>query len=89
LVQPRVYNQPKSNPDNAPVAPVPGFTDLQYERLALSFVCASARKGEWLIPAFHCNIDKGISGGHDDPQNFELIKFTNEVLKLVSKLKEN
>lgn len=80
LVQPRVY--PPGNIKNAPVAPTPGFTDIQYKRLALLYICASVRKGDWLIPAYHVNIDEGLEDGHDDPQNFELNKFTNMVLEL-------
>jgi hypothetical protein len=96
LVQPRVYIPPKSNKDNAPFAPVPGFADLQYKKLALLYVCASVRKGEWLVPAFHVCIDQEVTfmengklrkDSHDDPQNFELHKFTNEILKLISVLK--
>lgn len=94
LVQPRVY--PPGKMGSAQKAPTPGFTDEQYKRLALSYVCASFRKGEWLIPAFHICIDekvkyfdekttKWIEDNHDDPQNFENNKFTDEVLKLVSK----
>jgi hypothetical protein len=56
-------------------APNPGFTDAQYKRLALLYTIASARKGEWLIPAFHACVDSGIKFAHDDPQNFELEKF--------------
>jgi hypothetical protein len=43
--------------------------------LALLYTIASARKGEWLIPAFHACVDSGIKFAHDDPQNFELEKF--------------
>ena len=65
-------------------------------RLALLFICASVRKGEWLVPAFHACIDEKIEyfedgrwkkDSHDDPQNFELSKFTNEVLRLLVSLK--
>jgi hypothetical protein len=56
-------------------APHPGFTAVQYERLALLYVIASVRAGEWLIPAFHAVIDGDIRGGHDDPQNFEVAAF--------------
>jgi hypothetical protein len=81
LVQPRVY--PPGNEDNAPVAPTPGFTDIQYQKLALLYICASIRKGEWLIPAFHANIDEKLPDAHDDPQNFETNKFTNQVINLI------
>lgn len=86
LVQPRVF--PPGNSTSAPVAPTPGFTDIQYQRLALLYICASVRKGDWLIPAYHVNIDEGLKDGHDDPQNFELNKFTDKVLEL-NKLIQN
>ncbi len=53
-------------------APNPGFTPEQYAALALCYVAASVRRGQWLIPTFHCVLDLVISGGHDDPQNFDL-----------------
>jgi hypothetical protein len=56
-------------------APVPGFTEAQYQRLALLYTIASARAGTWLIPAFHAVIDNDIRNGHDDPQNFEVDAF--------------
>lgn len=85
LLQPRVY--PPGTAVSAPVAPTPGFTNSQYKRLALLYVCAGVRKGEWLVPAFHVNIDEGLKDGHDDPQNFELSKFTDEVISLVTIIK--
>jgi hypothetical protein len=81
MVQPRLY--PPGNEGNAPVAPTPGFTDLQYQKLALLYICASLRKREWLVPAFHANIDESIKDAHDDPQNFEIDKFTNQVIGLM------
>src|SRR5438132_9379965 len=53
-------------------APQPGFTTQQYATLALCYVVSSVRRGQWLIPAFHCVLDLIISGGHDDAQNFDL-----------------
>lgn len=85
LVQPRVF--PPGKEVNAPVAPMPGFTDIQYQKLALLYICASIRKGEWLVPAFHANIDEKLPDAHDDPQNFETNKFTNQVISLVTTLK--
>ena len=85
LVQPRKY--PPGNNANAPAAPQPGFTDIQYVKLALLYVCAGVRKGEWLVPAFHAVVDEGLNDGHDDPQNFEVDKFTNAVLKLIADIK--
>jgi hypothetical protein len=57
------------------LAPQPGFTAAQYQRLALLYTIASVRAGAWLIPAFHAVIDGDIRGGHDDPQNFEVDAF--------------
>src|SRR5208283_5439000 len=51
------------------LAPTPGFTAAQYERLALLYAMASVRAGTWLVPAFHATIDGGVRNGHDDPQN--------------------
>ena len=52
-------------------APDPGFTPEQYGKLALQYVIASIRRGNWMVPAFHCVLDLHI-GTHDDPQNFDL-----------------
>jgi hypothetical protein len=73
-VQPR-RRDPQGGPKNDALAPVPGFTDLQYDRLALLYAVASFRAGHWLVPAFHAAVDGGLSDAHDDPQNFELAKF--------------
>ena len=74
LVQPR-RSQPGRGRGNDALAPTPGFSDIQYDRLALIYTIASVRAGRWLIPAFHVAIDSGIRGGHDDPQNFEVAAF--------------
>ncbi|HEY6995397.1 MAG TPA: hypothetical protein VH397_16950 [Xanthobacteraceae bacterium] len=66
LVQPRKGPSPA-----APDAPDPGFTKVQYERLALQYLLASVRRGNWMIPAFHCVLDLHV-GDHDDPQHFDL-----------------
>jgi hypothetical protein len=87
LIQPRRRDATKPNPDNDLFAPFPGFTDGQYERLALLYVAASARRGSWLIPAYHSAIDAGIKDAHDDPQNFELAKFAEKLKSLQKKLK--
>jgi hypothetical protein len=57
------------------IAPDPGFSDPQYERLALLYIAASVRRGQWLIPAFHAAIDSGLNDAHDDPQKFDLQKW--------------
>lgn len=84
LHQPRRRDANNANPSNDLIAPFPGFTDNQYKRLALLYVCASVRRGTWLIPAYHSAIDAGIKDAHDDPQNFELEKFAIELKKLVN-----
>jgi hypothetical protein len=86
LVQPRRRDPLNSNPGNDRIAPLPGFSQKQYERLALLYVVASFRRGTWLIPAYHSAIDAGIKGAHDDPQNFELKKFAEELKKLVKRI---
>jgi hypothetical protein len=71
---------------NAITAPDPGFTSAQYDRLALLYVVASARAGEWLIPAFHAVLDAEIRGGHDDPQNFDLAAFAAALEGVLARL---
>lgn len=86
LIQPR-RRDPNGPPKNDLIAPVPGFTGRQYERLALLYICASARRGAWLIPAYHSAIDAGIKDAHDDPQNFELQKFAEKVRSLLKSIR--
>ena len=74
LCQPRM-SDPAWIAGNDAIAPKPGFSDKQYERLALVYVAASLRRGSWLIPAYHSAVDAGLKDAHDDPQNFELDKF--------------
>ncbi len=85
LIQPRkaTPNFPKGNDA---ISPEIGFTDKQYERLAMLYVCASLRRGTWLIPAFHSAMDAGIKDAHDDPQNFDLDKFGKILEKLIRKI---
>ena len=78
LMQPR-RSQPGRGRRNDARAPTPGFSDIQYDRLALVYTIASVRSGRWLIPAFHVAIDSGIRGGHDDPQNFEIEAFAASI----------
>ena len=85
LIQPR-RSQPGLGRRNDGQAPTPGFSDIQYDRLALIYTIASVRSGRWLIPAFHIAIDSGIRGGHDDPQNFEIDAFAASVERLVNRL---
>lgn len=84
LVQPR--RSAGHGGHNDAEAPVPGFSRVQYERLALVHTIASVRAGRWLIPAFHVAIDAGIYGGHDDPRNFEIEVFARSLDWLVDRL---
>ncbi len=87
LIQPRRRDAAKLPPENDLIAPFPGFTKKQYEKLALLYAAASVRRGSWLIPAYHSAIDAGIKDAHDDPQNFELRKFAEHLKKLLKELK--
>ena len=68
------------------IAPQPGFTPAQYERLALIYTVASLRAGTWLIPGFHAAIDEGISDAHDDPQHFDLTAFDGALQALLASI---
>jgi len=85
LVQPRRRN-PAGPAGNDQFAPDVGFTDSQYDKLALAYIVAGVRNGEWLLPGFHAVIDSGISGGHDDPQKFDLEKFDATLGALIGKI---
>ena len=74
FAQPR-RRDPAGPARNDLVAPLPGFTDAQYAQMALLYAAASARRGDWLIPAFHAALDEGLAGAHDDPQHFEMDRF--------------
>lgn len=88
LVQPR-RAAPKRGSRNDFQAPVPGYSDIQYERLALAYIVASVRAGKWMIPAFHAVIDDGIHDKHDDPQNFEFEKFNAAIGRLLTEIRKN
>ena len=81
LVQPR-HSVPGGGKGNDGLAPDPGFTPAQYDRLALLYLAASVRKGTWLIPAFHAVLDTGFANGHDDPQNFSLADWSQALDRL-------
>ncbi|HEX3421808.1 MAG TPA: hypothetical protein VHS33_00190 [Sphingomicrobium sp.] len=85
-LQPR-REDPSGAPRNDEIAPEPGFTSRQYRTLALLYVLASARAGTWLIPAFHANIDRGIPEAHDDPQNFDLRSFDDQLSRWLERLR--
>lgn len=88
LIQPR-RSDPAGPKKNDFLAPEPGFTEAQYDRLALLYVIASVRRGEWLLPGFHCAIDAGIPNAHDDPQNFDLSAWLVSLQTLLAKLRMN
>jgi hypothetical protein len=69
------------------LAPKPGFSQAQYDSLALVYAVASRRAGFWMIPAFHSVLDEGIRNKHDDPQNFELEAFAQSLDALVGELR--
>jgi hypothetical protein len=73
-VMPR-RRDPKIEGWNDAIAPKPGFSKQQYDRLALLYIALSVRAGAWLIPAQHATIDHGLPQAHDDPQNFRLKDF--------------
>jgi hypothetical protein len=85
LAQPR-RRDPAGGARNDLLAPVPGFTDAQYARLALLYAAASARRGDWLVPAFHAAIDEGLPDAHDDPQHFEIGRFAEALATLLDAL---
>lgn len=74
LIQPR-RSYPEGSSKNDALAPEPGFTKGQLERLAVIYYAASIRAGHYLIPAYHAVLDAGFQNGHDDPQNFNLSEF--------------
>lgn len=82
LVQPR-RRDPNGGAQNDAIAPTPGFTEAQLQRLALLYVAASVRAGQWLIPAFHAALDVGIPDAHDDPQNFDLNQWAQQLKTLL------
>lgn len=82
LIQPRRRGAGGSDA----AAPVPGFTAAQYNRLALLYMLASVRAGEWLVPAYHAVIDNDIRDGHDDPQNFDLEAFARSLQRLIDQM---
>ena len=67
-------------------APEPGFSDAQYETLAIVYTVASVRTGFWMIPAYHAVLDDGIYDKHDDPQNFVLSAFAEKLRQLRDRL---
>ncbi|GAA3997580.1 hypothetical protein [Sphingomonas humi] len=72
---------------NDAIAPKPGFSKAQYDRLALLYIALSVRAGSWLIPAQHGTIDQGLPQAHDDPQNFSLRSFDRALRHRLRQLK--
>lgn len=85
LVQPR-RSDPSQAVRNDSLAPSPGFTPAQYDRLALLYWAASIRAGRGLVPCLHATLDDGFVDGHDDPQNFELTRFDEALRQLAAEL---
>jgi hypothetical protein len=85
-IQPRIRDRSVSFNNDA-IAPTPGFTEAQVERLALVYIAASARSGRWLIPAYHSPIDLGFQDRHDDPQNFDLNKWATKLGELIAQVR--
>ena len=85
LVQPR-HSSPNGPSGNDAIAPDPGFTTVQLNRLALVYIAASVRRGKWLIPVFHVALDKGV-GDHDDPQHFNLNQWATQLNTLLSEIR--
>lgn len=86
LIQPRRRSNPNSSFFD--IAPTPGFTPKQLERLALLYVAASVRSKRWLLPSFHLAVDNPIPDAHDDPQNFELEIWLGSLKTLLGKLRQ-
>jgi len=76
--------QPRMGPGTSDIdSPDPGFTQAQYERLALQYLIASVRRGSWMIPAFHCVLDLHV-GDHDDPQHFDLSAWGKAIVNMLA-----
>ena len=87
-IQPRLRD-PSVRFANDALAPEPGFSEAQLERLALVYVVASVRSGKWLIPAYHSPIDLGFPDRHDDPQNFDLKSWATKLNELIEEIRNS
>lgn len=85
-IQPRIRDRSVRFPNDA-LAPDPGFSEAQLERLALVYVVASVRSGKWLVPAYHSPIDLGYPDRHDDPQNFDLQVWAEKLRGLIEEIR--
>ena len=79
-------NNAKGECRNDRLAQMPGFSPVQTDRSTLTYIAASLRRGEWLIPASHAILDEGIKSGHDDPQNFDIKNWTKSICRHLTKL---
>ncbi len=70
-------------------SPDPGFCKSQLDRLALVYLAASLRRGEWLIPAYHAVLDQGFVNAHDDPQNFDITEWAASIADLIEIIEIN
>jgi hypothetical protein len=84
-IQPRIRDRSVGSRNDA-IAPEPGFSDAQLERLALVYLVASVRSGKWLIPAYHSPIDLGFPDRHDDPQKFNLQTWATKLRDLIQEI---
>lgn len=82
LVQPRLNNTRGIDE----FSPDPGFTEPQYDRLAVCYAASAIRGGSWLIPLFHGVLDLDIPDAHDDPQHFDLDAWAGAIERLRSKV---
>jgi 3D (Asp-Asp-Asp) domain-containing protein len=83
MIQPRRKSNPRTFFD---LAPTPGMTARQMDRLAVLYVAASLRAGRWLLPAFHLAVDSPLRDAHDDPQNFDLDAWAGGLRTLLSEV---
>jgi hypothetical protein len=83
MIQPRLGNP--GHPKSDWMSPDPGFPSSQMDRLALIYIAASFRHGEWLIPAYHHNVDIGFDA-HDDPQHFDLDDWDERINDAVTEM---
>jgi hypothetical protein len=85
-IQPRIRDRSVKFSNDA-IAPEPGFSEAQLERLALVYLVASVRSRKWLIPAYHAPIDLGFPHAHDDPQNFNLQAWAAKLDELIAEIR--
>ena len=82
MIQPR-RRDPRGGRTNDALAPQPGFSEAQLDRLALVYISASVRRGHWLVPVYHAVLDTGLQDAHDDPQNFDLESWSQRLKQLL------